>query len=119
MRLVVIISVSGRIDLSRGDPKFIVKELLEIRDVLQEDEPIKKETKEVHIMISGNIYIKDHLLELREFCRERKGPCLLYLHTEGNGKKMVQAGNDIRVRADGDFIERLKEFPQVAKVWKV
>lgn len=116
----MVIAVTGRIDLKRGEPKFIVNDFLEIKDNLLEEGTVTKSPKSIHILLSGNVYHKEYLHKLKEFCLEKKGSCILYLHTDGggNGKhEYVKAGSEIRVSADKEFMDKLLEFPHVAKVW--
>ncbi|MBN2441062.1 MAG: DNA polymerase III subunit alpha [Spirochaetales bacterium] len=117
----MVIAVTGRIDLKRGDPKFIVNDFLEIKDIMKEEVVVKKAPNAIHIQLSGNVYHREHLHQLKEFCLEKKGNCTLYLHPDNGGKDKadyIRAGTEIKVSADEEFIDKLLEFPHVAKVWK-
>lgn len=116
----MVIAVTGRIDLKRGEPKFIVNDFLEIKDDFLEECMSKAPTNAIHILLSGNVYQKEYLYKLKEFCLKKKGSCTLYLHPDsGNGKnEYIKAGSDIRVCADKEFIDKLLEFPHVAQVWE-
>jgi DNA polymerase-3 subunit alpha len=117
----MVIAVTGRIDLKRGEPKFIVNDFLEIKDTLMEEAEAKKAPRAVHIVLNGNVYHKEHLFQIKDFCLKKKGPCVLYLHPRGSGNGndvYIKAGMEIRVSSDQEFINKLLEFPHVARVWK-
>jgi DNA polymerase-3 subunit alpha len=116
-----VIAVRGKIDLSRGDPKFIVSSFNEVKNILDDGADEEKPAREVHILLSGNFYIKENLGKLKEFCASKKGTCSLFLHPEntGNGNgNGTYLKSSIKVPADEEFLEKLRHFPQVMKVWK-
>jgi DNA polymerase-3 subunit alpha len=117
----VVIAVRGKIDVSRGEPKFIVSAFHEIKDLSQEETPADIKVKSVHIMLSGNVYNTELLHQLCELCKKSTGTCTLYIHPDNiiNGRsEYVKAGPDLKVTADKEFFNKLLEFPQVMKVWK-
>ncbi|MBN2738517.1 MAG: DNA polymerase III subunit alpha [Spirochaetales bacterium] len=115
-----VLAIKGKIDLSRGDPKLLVDSVHEIEDMSDEPAPPPKRFREVHILLSGSFYNTENLQRLREYCQANKGGCELFLHTEENGRgKVIKAGNDIRVSASESFIEKLYDYDQVSRVWKV
>jgi DNA polymerase-3 subunit alpha len=117
----MIIAIRGKIDVSRGEPKFIVNAFHEIKDLTQDKTQPDIKVKSVHIMLSGNVYNTELLHQLCELCKKSNGTCALYIHPDSssNGRsEYVKAGSDIRVKADKEFFDKLLEFPQVIKVWK-
>ncbi len=116
-----VLAVKGKIDLSRGEPKMIVNGFMEVKSIVEEEQAYEKPAKAIHILLSGKFYMTENLSKLKGFCEEKKGNCSLYLHPEsadGENGTVIKAGNGMKVACDDEFLEALRHFPQVMKVWK-
>lgn len=109
-----IIACYGKIDMSRGDPKFLVDKVLEpekLREI---------ETREVHIRLERNTCSEEELYNLRSVLFDHKGSCPLYLHlNDANGRKetIIKASSQITVTSSREVLEALKHNPAIEDIW--
>jgi hypothetical protein len=64
---------------------------------------------------------EESLHTMREYLLDRRGTCSLFFHvsgTNGTPEVVVQASLQIQVADSPDVLDRIREFPQVADVWK-
>ncbi len=109
-----IIACSGRVDLSRGDPKFIVE------SILQPEELKEIETREIHIRLERNTMSEEELYNLRSYLFDHKGTCPLYLHlNNANGKRetVIKASSQITLSSSRDVLEELRRYPTIEDIW--
>ncbi len=109
-----ILACSGRMDLSRGDPKFIVE------TILKPDELKAIETREIHIRLERNTMSEEELYNLRSYLFDHKGTCPLYLHmnnTKGKRETVIKASSQITLSSSQDVLEELKRYPTIEDIW--
>ena len=92
-----ILACSGRVDLSRGDPKFIVE------TILQPEELKEIETREIHIRLERNTMSEEELYNLRSYLFDHKGSCPLYLHLD---ETVIKASSQITLSSSRDVLEQ-------------
>jgi len=104
----------GKIDTSRGEPSFIVDEILPPSKIKH------KKAGSVHIRIARDFLNEDNSYQLRDYLFDQKGGCLLYFHLAGNGhkrEKVIKAAPQLTVSAEPEVLSKLKLYPQVIDVW--
>ena len=109
-----ILACNGRIDLSRGDPKFIVE------TILQPEELKEIETREIHIRLERNTMSEEELYNLRSYLFDHKGNCPLYLHlNNANGKRetVIKASSQITLSSSRNVLEELRRYPTIEDIW--
>jgi DNA polymerase-3 subunit alpha len=105
---------SGRIDTSRGDPKFIVEQ------VMSPEEMREAEVREVHIRLQRARLSEEELYNLRSYLFDHKGSCPLYLHIAGkNGEQdtVIQASSQITLTSSGEVLQELRGYPTIEDIW--
>ncbi len=112
-----IVGVTGKMDLSRGDPKIKVDDFRD-PDLLE-----GKDATEVHIQLAGDMRQEDDFYLLRSVLFENPGTCAIYLHLappDGNGaaEKIVRASPQITMSSRDEVLDRIRGFPWVRDVWK-
>ena len=110
-----IVGVQGKLDKSRGDPKFLVDLVVEPNQL----KPVRH--SELHIRLSEELGEETNLYNLRDLIFDQPGECSLYLHVAGNnaGREwVIKASPAITVSADETCIHRMLSNPQVKEVWK-
>jgi DNA polymerase-3 subunit alpha len=113
-----IIGVVGKIDTSRGDPKFLVDDF---RDPEHLEE---KEAGEVHVVLSEEITGEEDFYHLRSFIFEHPGNCALYLHfppANGTGEskeRVLKASSQIALSSKEEVLDKIRSHPLVLEVWK-
>ena len=103
-----ILACSGRVDLSRGDPKFIVE------TIMQPDELKEIETREIHIRLERNTMSEEELYNLRSYLFDHKGTCPLYLHLD---ETVIKASSQITLSSSRDVLEELRRYPTIDDIW--
>ncbi len=110
-----VLAFSGKVDLTRGEPSFLVDELLDISGLKT------KSFKEVHILFSLNSQQesgKESLTELQEYLEGVEGSCSLVMHVNDLGRKYtIKPKRMGAVPSSEDFLERLLENPIVENAW--
>ena len=109
-----IIACYGKIDLSRGDPKYLTDQILE-PDKLKEIE-----TREIHIRLERNTCSEEELYNLRSVLFDHKGGCPVFLHlNDANGQKetVIKASSQITITSSRDVLEELKRYPTIEDIW--
>ncbi len=104
----------GRIDTSRGDPKFIVEQ------VQSPEEMREAEVREVHIRLQRAHLTEQELYNLRSHLFDHKGSCPLYLHIAGkNGEHdtVIQASGQITLTSSGNVLQQLRKYPTIEDIW--
>jgi DNA polymerase-3 subunit alpha len=104
----------GKLDTSRGEPSFIVDEIIPPSKIKQ------KKAGSVHIRIARDFLNEDNSYQLRDFLFDQKGGCMLFFHLAGNGhetEKVIKAAPQLTVSAEPEFLSKLKLYPQVIDVW--
>ncbi len=111
----VVLALSGKVDLSRGDPSFLVDEVLDIASLKA------KSFKEVHVLLSVssmNSTKAASLTQLQDFLENVEGNCTLMMHVTNLGKNYTIMPNRMAsVPSDNDFIQTLLDNPIVENVW--
>ena len=103
-----ILACSGRVDLSRGDPKFIVE------TIIQPEELKEIETREIHIRLERNTMSEEELYNLRSYLFDHKGTCPLYLHLD---ETVIKASSQITLSSSRDVLEELRRYPTIEDIW--
>src|SRR6056297_128884 len=109
-----ILACSGRLDLSRGDPNFIVETILKPEDLKE------TETREVHIRLERNTMSEEGLYNLRSYLFDHKGTCPLFLHlnnTNGQQETIIKASSQITLSSARNVLEELSRYPTIEDVW--
>jgi DNA polymerase-3 subunit alpha len=110
-----IVGITGRIDLSRDRPSFIVEEVKE-PDMLE-----SKEVSGLHIALNGSLCTEEDFYQLRSFIIEHPGPCSVYLHFKdpGNGasERVIRASAQLKASGEKEAVQQLQELPGVEEVW--
>jgi DNA polymerase-3 subunit alpha len=113
-----IVGVVGKIDTSRGDPKFLVDDF---RDPENLEE---KEAGEVHVVLSEDLTGEEDFYHLRSFIFEHPGTCALYLHfPPANGgseskERVLKASSQISLSSKEEVLDKIRNLPLVLEVWK-
>jgi DNA polymerase III subunit alpha len=110
-----VVGILGKIDTTRGDPKVKVDDIVEPGGLPQ------RAAQAVHVRLKDEVGSEESLHSLREYLLDRRGSCSLFFHlsgTNGTPEVVVQASSQIQVAASQDILDRIREFPQVADVWK-
>jgi DNA polymerase-3 subunit alpha len=111
-----ICGLRGKLDLSRGDPKFLVDEVKSPEDLERE------EIKEIHIKMTDNGYNEEELFHIRSYLFDHQGSCHVYLHlrpSKSSKEVVVKAHSQLKVSADETVIQHLQEYPHIEEVWRV
>ncbi len=109
-----IMGFSGKVDLSRGDPKFLVDEIIPL------DTFKKIKTSEVHIKINRDICKEEELVSFREYLMDFAGNCTVYLHLsspEINKDTVIKASGQIKLEPSGNVLNLIKNYPHIEDVW--
>jgi len=108
-----IVGFSGKIDTSRGDPKFLVDE------VLRPEEMKKSQSSEVHIKMGRNLNEND-LISLRSFLIDNQGDSSVYLHLlspESKNDTIIRVSGQITMGASEYILREIKSYPNIEEVW--
>jgi len=109
------VGVIGKIDTSKGDPKFKVDEIKNPNE-LEGTGP-----RSVHIRLGESSASEDDLLNLRETLIGFSGNCPVFLHVQKKTAPkeiIIKASNQICVQPDETLFERIRSAPVVTDVWK-
>ena len=110
-----VVGVLGKIDTTRGDPKVKVDDIVEPGALPQ------RAAQAVHVRLRDEVGTEESLHRMREYLLDRRGSASLYFHLSGNSgtpEVVVQASSQIQVADTQDVLDHIREFPQVADVWK-
>jgi len=110
-----VVGILGKIDTTRGDPKVKVDDIVEPGALPQ------RAAQAVHVRLRDEVGTEESLHTMREYLLDRRGSCSLYFHLSGNNgtpEVVVQASSQIQVADSQDVLDHIREFPQVADVWK-
>jgi DNA polymerase-3 subunit alpha len=110
-----IVGILGKIDTTRGDPKVKVDDIMEPNALPQ------RAAQAVHVRLRDEVGTEESLHRMREYLLDRHGSCSLYFHlggADGGAEVVVQASSQIQVADSPDVLDHIREFPQVADVWK-
>jgi DNA polymerase-3 subunit alpha len=110
-----VIGILGKIDTTRGDPKVKVDDIVEPGALPQ------RAAQAVHVRLRDEVGSEESLHKMREYLLDRRGSCSLFFHLSGsNGtlETVVLASSQIQVADSQDVLDHIREFPQVADVWK-
>ncbi|MCK5674724.1 MAG: DNA polymerase III subunit alpha, partial [Spirochaetales bacterium] len=108
-----IVGFSGKIDASRGDPKFLVDE------VIRPEEMKESGNTEVHIKIGGN-YNEDDLISLRSFIIDNQGNSSVYLHMVSMDDKndtVIKVTGQMTMDTSDNIIKEMGTYPNIEEVW--
>ncbi|MEM5948588.1 DNA polymerase III subunit alpha [Spirochaetia bacterium 38H-sp] len=107
-----VIGCRGKIDLSRGEPKFIVNEITEPENLPNDA------AREVHIRLYGSNIPDDNLFNIREIMLNHAGRCVVYLHIPTDNKEtVIRASSHIRVSPDREVLNTLKQEEHIKEIW--
>jgi DNA polymerase III subunit alpha len=110
----VVIACTGKIDLSRGDPKLMMDSFID-PEGLEE-----KANREVHIRIDRSICTEEQLLDFRSFLVDFQGESPVYFHIigkTGRGETIIQASRQICLTPSSDNLDRIRSHPHIEDVW--
>jgi len=109
-----VISLKGKVDLSRGKPSF------KVEDVVDASSLREKSVREVHIRLHPHAAGTEEGLEaLREAILEHSGSCRVFFHLLRESKEVVvEASKQIGISAGDRVFEELKRVPAVAEIWR-
>ncbi|MGA2766448.1 MAG: DNA polymerase III subunit alpha [Spirochaetia bacterium] len=110
-----VVGVLGKIDTTRGDPKVKVDDIVEPGAL-----PLRA-AQAVHVRLRDEVGTEESLHRMREYLLDRRGSCAVYFHLSGNSgtpEVVVHASSQIQVADTQDVLDHIREFPQVADVWK-
>ena len=108
-----IVGFSGKIDTSRGDPKFLVDE------VLRPEEMKESQSSEVHIKMGRN-FNEDDLISLRSFLIDNQGNSSVYLHLlshESKNDTIIKVSGQITMGASEHVLKEMETYPNIEEVW--
>ncbi len=107
------VAVVGKIDLTRGDAKVKVDDMLEPKDLA------RRETRAVHVRLHADIGGEEDLHRLREYLLDHRGKCGVFFHLGSDGGEVVvRASAQIQVSDADEVLAGIREHPQVAETWK-
>jgi DNA polymerase-3 subunit alpha len=106
----------------RGVPEYSKdgKPSLQVESIVDIDSLSEKSWKEVHIRLCENsVQCEESLLPIRDYITEHKGTCSVYFHLPLNGdEKIIKTGSSIRLTAEEQHINPLKDLVVVDDVWR-
>ncbi len=108
-----IMGFSGKIDVSRGDPKLLVDE------VLRPEEMKESGSSEVHIKMGRN-FSEEDLISLRSFLIDNQGNSSVYLHLitkEDNNDTIIKVSGQITMGASESVLKEIETYPNIEEVW--
>ena len=103
----------GKIDTSRGDPKFLVD------DVLRPEEMKESGSSEVHIKMGSN-FNEDDLISLRSFLIDNQGNSSVYLHMisdRNENDTIIKVSGQITMGASENVLKEMGTYPNIEEVW--
>ena len=107
------VAVAGKVDLTRGDAKVKVDDMLEPKDLA------RRAVKAVHVRLRDDIGGEEGLHRLREYLLDHRGACGVYFHLGADGGEIVvRASAQIQVSDADDVLAGIREHPQVAETWR-
>jgi hypothetical protein len=97
-----------------GKPSLQVENIVDIASLSE------KSWKEVHIRLCENsLQCEENLVPIRDYIAEHKGTCCVYFHLPLNGdEKTIKAGSSVRLAAEEQHINPLKDLVVVDDVWR-
>ncbi|MBA7664041.1 DNA polymerase III subunit alpha [subsurface metagenome] len=104
-----ILTVSGKVDRNRGEPK------LRVETVTKPSRFKAQAPRAVHVRFTGSIEDEDNLLRLRDFMVEKPGNCAVYFHL---GETIIKASPQISLSPEDEVLETVRTYAQVEDVWK-
>ena len=109
----LIVAVTGKVDLTRGDAKVKVDDMLEPKDLA------RRAVREVHVRLRDDIGGEESLHRLREYLLDHRGACGVYFHLGADGGEIVvRASAQIQVSDADDVLAGIREHAQVAETWR-
>ncbi len=109
-----IIGLTGKIDTSKGEPKFLVDTIVDPNELKQSG------VTQIHVKLDKAICTNDNLNSLREAFLEHLGSCALLLHIydeKSDTNAIIKASGQLNVAFSDDFIDILKRNPLISDVW--
>ena len=111
-----VIAAEGRIDVARGEPKFLVDK------IMNPDEIRKTGSKELHIRIGEDLCREEELFGFRDFLINHTGDFSVYLHIlprdENRPETIVRASSQIGCSGEKETLEAIRSYPHIGEVWK-
>jgi DNA polymerase-3 subunit alpha len=110
-----VLGLIGKVDLSRGDPKFLVDELKRPDDLEEKGVP------EIHIRLSSDLRSEEELYQLRAMLVEHPGGSPLFLHLPkrvSGTEVVIRASSQITVVSTDQFLSKIASDPRVSEVWR-
>jgi DNA polymerase-3 subunit alpha len=109
----LIVAVTGKVDLTRGDAKVKVDDMLEPKDLA------RRAVREVHVRLRDDIGGEESLHRLREYLLDHRGGCGVIFHLGADGGDVVvRASAQIQVSDADDVLAGIREHSQVAETWR-
>jgi DNA polymerase-3 subunit alpha len=107
------VAVAGKVDLTRGDAKVKVDDMLEPKDLAH------RASHAVHVRLRDDIGGEEGLHRLREYLLDHRGTCGVFFHLGADGGEVVvRASAQIQVSDADDVLAGIREHPQVAETWR-
>jgi len=109
-----VVGVAGKIDKSRGEPKFRV-------DEVKKPEELKPNgPAELHIRFISDLLREEPLQQLKAFLIDHHGYCHVYFHIPNSAEKeiIIKASPGMTVSANDNIIEEIRRYPEIQEVWR-
>ena len=107
------VAVAGKVDLTRGDAKVKVDDMLEPKDLA------RRASHAVHVRLCDDIGGEEELHRLREYLLDHRGTCDVFFHLGADGGEVVvRASAQIQVSDADDVLAGIREHPQVTETWR-
>jgi len=110
-----VVAAIGKIDRSRGDPKFKVDRLLPPEDLPP------RPPRAVHVRFAGAGADEQEFLRLRDLMVGKPGDCTVYFHIRAEGEQgeiVIKASPQLALAAEEETLAAVRASPLVEDVWK-
>lgn len=110
-----ILGFTGKIDTSKGDPKFLVDEVKEPKELGAEN------VSEIHIRVGKELANETSMNRLRDMLIDNSGPCSVYLHIDAEAQQeeetIIRTSHQLNIAFSHETMEQLQENAAVTDVW--
>jgi len=105
-------ALSGKVDGSRDTPSFLV-------DAIEDAKALEtKSVQSVHLALDPSADTEEKLAELKNFLFDKMGPCSVYFHIgPRNSPYVIKAGDQLRISANDEDIDALRQISVINEVW--
>lgn len=109
-----ILGFTGSIDTSKGDPKFLVDEVRDPKELEQSG------ITQIHIRMHRNLCTTDSLNRMRDLLLDNSGSAKVYMHIlddQSGQETVVKASGQLNIAFSDEIIDTIKREPLVSDVW--